>query len=145
MVLTTPAAGGRRGSDDPPLAAVAFDDDTFWAPLIDLAELHVVNLVASPTMLDHVCHLATPFPTESVRCSAALLLLQLRTILAALFVVKTHLWALAEFLGVFNRNLNLLLESRYHKAPPVYARAVWSDEASRTVSSQPWKITAHLL
>ena len=90
MVLTTPAAGGLRGGDHPTLATVALDDDAFRAPLVDLAELHVVNLVASPTTLDHVCHSATPFPTESVRCSAALLLLQLRTILAALPVVKTH-------------------------------------------------------
>jgi hypothetical protein len=71
-----------------------------------------VNLVASPTTLDHVCHSATPFPTESVRCSAALLLLQLRTILAALPVVKTHLWRLMVFLTGFNRTLNLLSESR---------------------------------
>jgi hypothetical protein len=49
-----------------------------------------MNLVALPTTLDHIYHSATPFPTESIRCSAALLLLQLRNILAALPVVKTH-------------------------------------------------------
>lgn len=43
VVLTTPAAGGLRGGDDPTLATVALDDDAFRAPLVDLAELHVVN------------------------------------------------------------------------------------------------------
>ena len=78
LVLTTPSAGSLRGGSDPPLATVT------------LAELHVVNLVAPPSTLDHVYHPATPFATERVRYSAALLLLQLRVILAALPVVNTH-------------------------------------------------------
>ena len=48
MVLTTPSAGGRQGGNDRPLATGALDDDTFRAPLVDLAELHVLYLLAPP-------------------------------------------------------------------------------------------------
>src|SRR5215210_4435565 len=123
VVLTTLAAGGRRRSDEPPLATVVLDDDAFRAPLVDLAELHVLNLVAPPTTLDHVYHSATPFPTANLRCSAALLLLQLATITATLPVVKTHLWGLTAFLTGFNQTLNLLSGSRYREAPSVGARS----------------------
>ena len=47
MVLTTPSAGNLRGGGDPPLAIVTLDD-TLRAPLLDLAELYGVNLVAPP-------------------------------------------------------------------------------------------------
>jgi hypothetical protein len=89
LVLTTPSAGSPRGGGDPPLATLALDDDTLLAPLLDLAELHVVNLVAPRTTLDHVYH-QLPLSPQRVRRSAALLLLQLRVKLAALPVVKTH-------------------------------------------------------
>ena len=89
LVLTTPSTGSPRGGGDPPLATLALDDDTLLAPLLDLAELHVVNLVAPRTTLDHVYH-QLPLSPRRIQRSVALLLLQLRVKLAALPVVKTH-------------------------------------------------------
>ncbi len=60
MVRSAMAAGGSGGGKDQPLAAGAIDDDALWAPPVDPAELHLLDIVVSLSMLDY-CHRQFPF------------------------------------------------------------------------------------
>ncbi len=60
MVRSAMAAGGSGGGKDQPLAAGAIDDDALWAPLVDPAELHLLDIVVSLSTLNY-CHHQFPF------------------------------------------------------------------------------------
>ncbi len=53
MVRDAPSAGGLQADERRPLATLTPDLDFLGTPLVDLAQLHVVNFVASFGMSDH--------------------------------------------------------------------------------------------
>lgn len=62
VVCPALVAGGSGGDgESQPLAAVAIDDEAFWAPPVDPAELHLLDIVVSLCPLNYVHYQAIPF------------------------------------------------------------------------------------
>jgi hypothetical protein len=51
-------AGGFKGAESQLLTAGAFEHNALWAPPVDLAHLHVLNLVVGVDAVDYLRHLS---------------------------------------------------------------------------------------
>jgi hypothetical protein len=60
ITATLYARRGRRGGEREPLPTFALDHNTLGTPLVDLAELYLLNLVARVEALDNLGH-SPPF------------------------------------------------------------------------------------
>jgi hypothetical protein len=64
MIGAALCARGRRGGEREPLSTLAFDHDALGTPLVDLAELYVLNFIARFGALYYLCHrYSFPFPS----------------------------------------------------------------------------------
>ena len=64
MIPAALYARGARGGEREPLSTFAFEHNTLGLPLVDLAELQLLNLVARVEALDNLSHSA-PFPVPT--------------------------------------------------------------------------------
>ena len=68
MIPAALYARGARGGEREPLSTFAFEHNTLGLPLVDLAELQLLNLVARVEALDNLSHSSTPFPCPGSGC-----------------------------------------------------------------------------
>src|SRR5215204_3956666 len=61
VLRAAPPAGGRGGGEGRLLAALALDEDALRTPHVDLAERHLLDVVACFGTLDNLKHQTTPF------------------------------------------------------------------------------------